>query len=80
MGIVTITFIIFFSIKGGTVMKKVLYEVDIDEGVLITSDGMEYYVDPGDLTICCLWLPPVELEFFDNKIKNASTGETIQLL
>lgn len=61
-------------------MKKTLLEVDDKKGVIITSDGKEYYVSPGDLTICCMWLPMSQLEFTGNQVKNINTGETITLL
>jgi hypothetical protein len=34
-------------------MKKTLYEVDTDNGVLKTLEGDEYIINPSDLPICC---------------------------
>ena len=42
-------------------MKKMLLEVDTDECKLTMSDGSKWSVNPGDITICCAWLPTSEL-------------------
>lgn len=65
-------------------MKKTLYEVDIENGVLTTMDGMVYHVNPSDLPTCCTWIPTAELEFETRNgrklVTNLECDSTISLL
>ena len=48
---------LFHSTSRRETMKKMLLEVDTDECKLTMSDGSKWSVNPGDITICCTWLP-----------------------
>ena len=63
-------------------MKKILLEVNLDTGELITIDGGRYHIDPGDLPTCCTWTPTAELEINVEKgyIKNLECNVTIKLI
>ena len=63
-------------------MKKILLEVNLDTGELITMDGCRYHVNPGDLPTCCTWIPTAELEINVEKgyIKNLECNVAIELL
>ncbi len=65
-------------------MKKTLYEVDTDNGVLKTLEGDEYIINPGDLPICCTWIPTTELEIKMDRgaiiCTNLENGISIQLI
>ncbi len=64
-------------------MKKTLYEVDTDNGVLKTLEGDEYIINPSDLPICCTWIPTTELEIKMDRgaiiCTNLENGISIQL-
>jgi hypothetical protein len=55
--------------KDGVGMKNMLMEVDTDKCELKTMGGSVFSVNPGDITICCTWIPTAEL----NIMKNANT-------
>lgn len=65
-------------------MKKTLYEVDTDKGVLKTMEGDEYFINPGDLPTCCTWIPTAELEIKKERgiitCMNLENGISIQLI
>ena len=65
-------------------MKKTLYEVDTDNGVLKTLEGDEYIINPRDLPICWTWIPTTELEIKMDRgaiiCTNLENGISIQLI
>lgn len=65
-------------------MKKMLYEVDLDKGIVITGGNKEYSINPGDLPTVACWLPTANLEIEQSNgithIKNCSINETVSCL
>ena len=65
-------------------MKTMLMEVDVEESTLTTIDGQEYYVEPGDITICCIWTPTAEIEITiqngQTVCKNLSNGQIVRFM
>lgn len=63
-------------------MKRLLSEVNLETGELITLEGERFLVNPGDLPTCCTWTPTAELEINLGKgyIKNMECDVTIQIL
>ena len=62
-------------------MKKILLEVNCDTFELHTLDGITYKIDPGDITICCTWMPTIELEINSKKktCTAMSSGQTVRI-
>jgi len=65
-------------------MKTMLMEVDIEEFTLTTIDGQAYYVEPGDITICCIWTPTADIEIMTQNgrkvCKNLSNGQIVRFM
>ena len=62
-------------------MKKTLLLVNCDSFVLYTTDGAKYKIVPDDITICCTWVPTMELEI-DREKKTCtatSSGQTVRI-
>ena len=70
--------------EGVFLMKTILMDVDTEKFVLSTIDGQEYYVEPGDITICCSWTPTAELEILTQNgqkfCKNLSNGQVVRFI